>query len=634
MKARGQLVLIISLLFWQFGFTHLLLGQDNYDFISIKSVEADFRQELNSVSSPSDTIQAYANYIKRLIRRGNYQKADTILQGTMDNFIATNDTLLLIDIYKHRAFSYKVQGMYTKSLNDYLWLKEYYEAKKDPNGMVETYSQMAEYYRASREFELMGKHLEMAQDIISEEDIDIKHIAYWYSRKAAWETEHRGIRDSIEIFAKEGYRLGLEAKDAYTQALTLNELGYLYQHQDKPKEVFLSYYDRSRKLFFDHERYRDYVNVTINYIRQINGIDDEKTYEIIEQILPMQRENQWFSLIPTLGLAINQYSKRGETEKIYRAKMEAYEAQMRENNVFTEIALSEMALNYENELTKKELEVQEQQTELAKVEASNNKRAFTYTSILALLLFLLSIAVIVVNRKFKRQNNLLNDRKKEIELANTKLKVSLDHQKALYKELNHRVKNNLTILTGLIYLQEIDETSSESREAFETLRNRVKSMALAHENLYKSDNQTKIDFQTYLTELFNELKHSLADLNKIETAIDCNGYKIEMLQAVPLAIILNEFFTNSIKHAFGKKDKGLVQVSTNQYEDCTIIEYSDNGCGYSIEKTNNSSLGLRLVKLLMQQLKASFEDLTTEEGVHYKFVVPVSDYEPKKISSI
>ena len=98
MKAWGQLVLIIFLLFRQLGFTQLVLGKDNYDFISIKPVEINFLQELKLVSSSSDTAQVYANHIKQLIKRDNHHKADTILQGTVENFIATNNTLLLADL--------------------------------------------------------------------------------------------------------------------------------------------------------------------------------------------------------------------------------------------------------------------------------------------------------------------------------------------------------------------------------------------------------------------------------------------------------------------------------------------------------------------------------------------------------
>ncbi len=634
MNDRGRRTILFSFLFlWSLGSLAPLYGQDDYSFTSIKTVEEEFQQKLNSVRPSTDTIEIYANYVKRLVRRGNYEKADTILQKHINGFIETNDKDLLAEVYKSRAFMYKVQGRFTKSLDDYLWLKDYYETKEDLNEMVSIYSQMAEYYRAIRGYELMATHLDMAKAIIDNEEIDTRHIAYWYSRKASWGTEYQGIKDSTEIFAKEGYRLALEANDVYTQALTLNELGYLYQHSNTPRDFYLSYYDRSRKLFFEQERYRDYVDVTINYIREINGHDEEQTYEIIQQILPMQRENNWFSIIPTLQVAQDQYRRLGMTKEIDEAQMEIYEARMRENMMVTEVALSEMALSYENELTKKELEVQEQQTQLAKAEALNNKRAFTSTAILAFLLLIITIGVIIINRRFKKKNILLSERKKEVEESNTKLEQSLDHQKALYQELNHRVKNNLTILTGLIYLQEVDEESRESKEAFETLRNRVKSMALAHENLYKSDHQTKIDFQNYLVQLFNELKLSLSDPDKIETEIECNGYELEMLQAVPLAIVLNEFFTNTIKHAFEGDNKGSVKVSALQENKTTIIEYSDNGRGYSVDEMGNSTLGLRLVKLLMQQLKATFEDLTTANGVHYKFVIPDSDYQPKAVNS-
>ncbi len=588
-----------------------------------------FKKDLGaSKLNNADSLPIYTSYLNQLIARGNYIQADSIFNSIRESLETTTDSTGVSEIFHARAYMYKVQNRYAKSLQDYLWLKSYYERKQNTNDLIRLNIELSEYYRSVGLYDLCKIHLDQAEELFEIGDPTLSQLAYWNSRKAAWNNESADLPDSVIYYAQRGLELAIEANDIQTQGLVLNELGYAYMSQFESEELVMDYFNRAKDLFYDNGRYRYYVDVMNNIARFYYSQDRfEESLPYVEAVIPIEEANQWYeSLQWSLERAYAIYQIQGRNDEYLAALNKFYEAKLNKQTLFYELMLSDNALNYEKELANKESIVQAERALVAESEAKINRQAFYISLSIALLLLLIVFISFYINLRFRRKNEQLRQKSNEIRETNDELEKSLSHQRALYHELNHRVKNNLSILTGLIYLQEAGEANDQSKEAFETLRNRVKSMALAHENLYKSDHQNKIDFQKYLSQLFEELKHSLSDSEKIRTEIKCDGYELEMLQAVPVAMVLNEFFTNSIKHAFDGVEKGIVSVKASKTTDETIIEYSDNGCGYSQGEESNTTLGLRLVKLLMQQLKAKFEDLTTEKGVSYRFTIPKADY--------
>lgn len=586
-------------------------------------------------NSDLDTLSLYTSYLNKLISRGNYIQADSIFNQIREGLETTKDSAKVAEIIHARAYMFKVQNRFAKSLQDYLWLKSYYERNENASDLIRLKVELSEYYRAIGEYDLCKIHLDQAEKLFKIKKPSQSQLAYWYSRKAAWSNEYLDNRDSVNYYAIKGLELAEEADDIQTQGLTLNELGYSYMIQGKSEEFIMEYFNRAKNLFYDNERYRYYVDIMNNIARYYYDREQyDKSLPYVEAVIPIEEANQWYEPLQwSLERAYFIYRIQGRNRKYLETLDKFYEAKLNNQAESYEVKLSDNALNYEKELANKERAVQEERALVAEAEAQVNRQAFYISLSVALLLLLAVVITFYLNIRFRKKNDQLEQKTQEIKETNDQLEQTLDHQKALYQELNHRVKNNLSLLTGLIYLQEVDEERAESKVAFETLRNRVKSMALAHENLYKSEHLNKIDFEGYLNELFKALKQSLADSDEIETKIDCKGYELEMLQAIPLAMVLNEFFTNSIKHAFNATKKGIVSIKVVENENTTVIEYSDNGCGYSPKQENNRTLGLRLVELLMKQLKATFEDLTTSKGVHYKFMIPALDYQPEEISS-
>ena len=194
--------------------------------------------------------------------------------------------------------------------------------------------------------------------------------------------------------------------------------------------------------------------------------------------------------------------------------------------------------------------------------------------------------------------------------AEATITASLHEKEILLREIHHRVKNNLQIIASLLNLQSRyvkDETSLASiRES----QNRVKAMALVHEKLYQSTDISRIDFDDYVRYLGKNLL-SFFDLKGkgITFTTDIHDISLDINTAIPLGLIINELISNSLKHAFPEGKTGEISIAVFRHEHTLSIIMKDNGAGIAedFDWRNATSLGLRLVISLVEQLQGSIE---------------------------
>jgi len=189
------------------------------------------------------------------------------------------------------------------------------------------------------------------------------------------------------------------------------------------------------------------------------------------------------------------------------------------------------------------------------------------------------------------------------------LKASLKEKDLLLREVYHRVKNNLQVVTSMLSLQASTMHNSELNKAMESSIHRVGAMAVLHEELNYSADNKKVNFQRYVTRLVHSLIESYAsELQHIQYEVKCDGKELDSSTAIPLGLILNEMISNSLKHAFTNGCKSP-KITVEMRDPNTLI-VSDNGCGidhFHAELNDNRTLGLRIVKLLADQLNAHIE---------------------------
>ncbi len=189
-----------------------------------------------------------------------------------------------------------------------------------------------------------------------------------------------------------------------------------------------------------------------------------------------------------------------------------------------------------------------------------------------------------------------------------RLQASLDDKDVLLREIHHRVKNNMQVVNSLLYLQEHsvrDRVGDVALDAFQQSRARIKAMAAIHDRLYRSSSFTSIDFDEYLNALIPELLRSYRVAETVAVEISARGVELGIDAAVPCALIINELFTNCLKHAFPPGRPGKIDVtmrwSANRDVELTV---ADDGIGFPGDQglQTPKTLGLRLVVDLARQL--------------------------------
>lgn len=206
----------------------------------------------------------------------------------------------------------------------------------------------------------------------------------------------------------------------------------------------------------------------------------------------------------------------------------------------------------------------------------------------------------------------------------SQLEESLAEKEILIKEIHHRVKNNLAVISGLFALQamHVDKDDNETLTILQESQSRIKSIAAIHEKLYQNHVFSSIEIKSYLTDVVSEIAETYERNDKnIEIEVLGDEVSLNVNQAVPFGILANELIVNAYKYAFDGKDRGKINVSLNVVGKELIFCVADNGIGlaegFDINELN--SLGMTLIRTLAEQLNATFDwDTKTGEGVNFK----------------
>jgi PAS domain S-box-containing protein len=214
--------------------------------------------------------------------------------------------------------------------------------------------------------------------------------------------------------------------------------------------------------------------------------------------------------------------------------------------------------------------------------------------------------------------------------AEERIKTSLQEKEVLLKEIHHRVKNNLQVISSLLYLQSKNIVDDQTLQMFEESRGRVRAMALVHERLYRSQDLARVDFAEYVRNLADHLFRSYGvDGNLIRLRVDVEDVYLDLDTAIPCGLILNELVSNSLKHAFSDDEGGEVGISFHSDQNGWFtLMVTDSGVGFPSELNfrNTKSLGLQLVNSLATQLRGAVE-LDNSDGTAFKITFADPEYE-------
>jgi two-component sensor histidine kinase len=215
----------------------------------------------------------------------------------------------------------------------------------------------------------------------------------------------------------------------------------------------------------------------------------------------------------------------------------------------------------------------------------------------------------------------------ERKAVEARLHASLQEKELLLREVYHRVKNNLQVISSLLSLQEHQLTDPDAVTVLRHARDRVRSMALVHEKLYRSTDLSRVDFTDYLRQLARELRHSYGITSRqVEFGFHLEEASLGIDVAIPCSMIVHELVSNALRHAFPDGRRGRIQIALGpETPGWARLEVADDGIGLppEDEPRHTGSLGLQLVAMMVEQIGGRLT-VARDAGTRFSVVFPPS----------
>lgn len=281
-----------------------------------------------------------------------------------------------------------------------------------------------------------------------------------------------------------------------------------------------------------------------------------------------------------------------------------------------------LRIKTEYDIEKKDLKIRllDSENELKDLEISKSRRNVVYAMIGLALLTLMSFLLYITLRNRKRSQ-------RELQEKNNQISKALADKELLLKEIHHRVKNNLQVVSSLLGLQSEYIKDASALSAINEGRNRVRSMSLIHQNLYKENNLKGIGMKSYLEKLISGLFDTYnINEDKIKLNLSIQDIDLDVDTVVPLGLITNELVSNALKHAFKTKKEGIISVSLQEKGETLELIVNDNGDGLGEREINEEieSFGYQMIYAFKDKLNADL-DVNDAHGTSVK--LSISEYQ-------
>ncbi|MFN3640887.1 MAG: histidine kinase dimerization/phosphoacceptor domain -containing protein, partial [Flavobacterium sp.] len=369
----------------------------------------------------------------------------------------------------------------------------------------------------------------------------------------------------------------------------------------------LKYYNDCYK-FAKEANYPNAINTVTANLGEVNlllGNYKEALRFQLETIRLQEMNNDVSNLIENYHHTSTIYKKLNDFESALAYKQKAYNLRDSIASIESDAKMSELLTQYESEKKEETIAFQE-----AKI--SQQKLVQYLGFIVVGLLVGLLIFAFISYRNRSKSNRLLAQKNSENEL--------------LLKEIHHRVKNNLEVVSSLLALQSAQIDDPNTKEAMIEGQNRVNSISIVHQKLYQGTSLGSIEMKDYFLNLSENILDSFGAEQKVKLNIAMEKLDLDIDTAVPLGLIINELLTNTIKYAFLEGDKGTITIKLEKQNDQHLhLVVTDDGVGKS-GITHGTGFGTQLVSLLTQQLNGTMKE-ESENGTTHIF-----DFKLRKVA--
>ena len=555
-------------------------------------------------------------------KQSKHQDAIHFFSQAIPLYTELKDTIGLASTYNRLGVSYKYISVFSKAINCLNLSYKYFIMAGDSLGQGSTKLNLGNVFKNIGNSEMAKKNYREAIFIYTQQN-DSNAIASCYNNlgnvfknEDQFDSSFYYMYKTLEIRRKTKHKPGL--------SFIYHNIANLFLRVNDPANAKL-YIDSSFQIKSErNDLYgicTDYeVNARISAANKNWNEAIEYGEKALDLARPFNDLDMNMEILSNLAFACNQlkqYEKSSNYFIEYIDAQETVKALNGSNQVeFALIEYEMVADSIQQRQMQLQKELQDAENENEKLSNEVFKRNF-YLILAALLIAIAIITFIyLANRKRLRKSRI---EKETLE----KTSVPKEEREVLLKEVHHRVKNNFQIINSLIRIQSEYITPSNYVQKLRELENRIRSMSLIHEKLYKTESLSKLKVKEYFVDLISNVQDSYEQSDHIEITqhIDSAEFGIDSL--IPLGLIVNETISNSLKHAFEGKDGGEINISLNNTDEKTILTIKDNGIGadMTLSELKEESLGMELIYDLTDQLDGKIT-LSTERGFEYKFIFP------------
>ncbi|UII22213.1 tetratricopeptide repeat-containing sensor histidine kinase [Fulvivirga ligni] len=448
------------------------------------------------------------------------------------------------------ALIYKKQGFYDKSIQAYNELVEEFNRMNLPHHLETIYLNLGSIYNTMEEYE-KGAYYNLKLARMAEENASYRNLAKSYVNLS---NSYQGLGklDSSIFYVTKALTFFEESKDTLNIAHSYTSMAQFLKDRGKYAEAI---------------KYSDQLDV-LN-----KGLKNNE----------LGLENRL--------LAAEIYALNSQYNKAYVNLRQAFAERDSFMSESMNKTITDLTLKYDTEQKEKEisqLKVENQEAIIAQQQSANQRNILILVSCIVLVGLVLLFLLLRTKSK-----------------ANKVISKSLSEKETLLKEIHHRVKNNLQIISSLLSLQTRFIEDENAKGVVNDSQNRVKSMALIHQRLYQHDNITGIDAQEYIENLTATLKATYGiDEDKVNVAYDIDPLTIDVDTIIPIGLILNELISNAFKYAFPEERHGALSINLKKEPNYLLLSVKDDGVGKENEVEKSDSFGLRMIRSLSRKLEA------------------------------
>jgi two-component sensor histidine kinase len=557
-------------------------------------------------------------YGKSLFERSEFDSAHVVFSELISGYKGKfNDTTLAL--YKtYLGKVYHMQERYDLALQEFEQAITLMDSAHNYNGkafamisLAESYRRMVKLNDAERDFSLHKGEKILAEVLKMhvQHPLNKYNEAYLYNRFAAILQELSKEEDKVVLYSNKTIEIADKYGYSDLTASSLNELGF---HEENKKEYTLAanYYKKS----FDieaHLQNRIYMASVLTNLARIHLRLQEykKSEQYADQALKLIDKTDW---INTKTYLYDVYSQALFEQHKYKEARDAYIWHSNYLKASSDKSYSKALLEIESkyELTKKAAQIEKEKQELKLSESKTALRTQERNYVVegAVVLLLLVFLLFFSYKKIKRTNVLLSS--------------SLQEREMLLKEVNHRVKNNLQVVSSLLDLQAEHMQDETARRQLLESKNRLNSIAQVHELMYSQESFARLNVKDYFSYLAEEIKNSLWEERLANVEVSCENIEMSIAEAISLGILLNELLTNSFKHAKPGGNLLEILIVLNKRNNEIKLDYRDNGRNYVPSDQGRIGIGATIINSMVRQLHGASEIIYTD-GFQFKLLFEI-----------